>query len=307
MTATAESLELVSSVESEISRLMGEHRKRRQHWYAHEVVPWEQGRSFRDEPWDESQATLSPEVRTALQLNLLTEDNLPYYHAKIAGSFAEDSPMAEWSRLWTAEEGQHSIAIRNYLLASRNCDPAQLEDERLATVTKGWSYGAPCPIEIFAYTSAQELATRISHRNAGVKADCPVAHEVMTRVAVDENNHFMFYRGVTTAMLREAPGLVLEAIHAALADFRMPGTGIPNFNRRAVAIARAGIYNLRIHAEQVLQPLLRHWKIESLVGLDARASELQAKILAIPVTLITQAEAFEARLARRGPKAAAGA
>ena len=87
----------------------------------------------------------------------------------------------------------------------------------------------------------------------------------------------------------------------------MPGTGIPNFNRRAVAIARAGIYNLRIHAEQVLQPLLRHWKIESLVGLDARASELQAKILAIPVTLITQAEAFEARLARRGPKAAAGA
>jgi acyl-[acyl-carrier-protein] desaturase len=293
VTATAESLELVSSVEPEISRLMGEHRKRRQHWYAHEVVPWEQGRSFRDEPWD--------------QLNLLTEDNLPYYHAKIAGSFAEDSPMAEWSRLWTAEEGQHSIAIRNYLLASRNCDPAQLEDERLATVTKGWSYGAPCPIEIFAYTSAQELATRISHRNAGVKADCPVAHEVMTRVAVDENHHFMFYRGVTTAMLREAPGLVLEAIHAALADFRMPGTGIPNFNRRAVAIARAGIYNLRIHAEQVLQPLLRHWKIESLVGLDARASELQAKILAIPVTLITQAEAFEARLARGGSKATAGA
>ena len=108
-------------------------------------------------------------------------------------------------------------------------------------------------------------------------------------------------------MLREAPGLVLEAIHAALADFRMPGTGIPNFNRRAVAIARAGIYNLRIHAEQVLQPLLRHWKIESLVGLDARASELQAKILAIPETLITQAEAFEARLARGGSKAAAGA
>jgi acyl-[acyl-carrier-protein] desaturase len=79
----------------------------------------------------------------------------------------------------------------------------------------------------------------------------------------------------------------------------MPGTGIPNFNRRAVVIARAGIYNLRIHAEQVLQPLLRHWKIESLDGLDARASELQEKILAIPVALIAQAEAFEERLERR--------
>lgn len=305
MTATAESFELVTAVEPEISRLMAEHRDRRQHWYAHEVVPWEMGRSFRDEPWDESQATLSPEVRTALQLNLLTEDNLPYYHAKISGSFAEGSPMVEWSRLWTAEEGQHSIAIRNYLLATRNCDPANLEDERVATVTKGWRYDSPCPVEVFAYTSAQELATRISHRNAGVKADCEIAHEVMSRVAADENHHFLFYRGVTTAMLREAPGLVLDAIHKVLADFKMPGTGIPNFNRRAVAIARAGIYNLRIHAEQVVRPLVRHWRIAEMEGLDARASELQEKILAIPDALIAQAEAFEARLARRGARAGA--
>ena len=307
MTATTESFELVASVEPEIVRLMDEHRERRQHWYAHDVVPWEMGRSFRDEPWDESQATLSPEVRTALQLNLLTEDNLPYYHAKIAGSFDEGSPMAEWSRLWTAEEGQHSIAIRNYLLATRNCDPAQLEDERVATVTKGWTYDSPCPVEVFAYTSAQELATRISHRNAGVKADCEIAHEVMTRVAVDENHHFMFYRGVTAAMLKQAPDFVLGTIHQVLANFQMPGTGIPNFNRRAVAIARAGIYNLRIHAEQVVQPLLRHWRIDAIEGLDARASELQEKILSIPDTLIAQAEAFEARLSKRDARTAAGA
>ena len=307
MTDTTESFELVASVEPEIVRLMDEHRERRQHWYAHDVVPWEMGRSFRDEPWDESQATLSPEVRTALQLNLLTEDNLPYYHAKIAGSFDAGSPMGEWSRLWTAEEGQHSIAIRNYLLATRNCDPAQLEDERVATVTKGWAYDSPCPVEVFAYTSAQELATRISHRNAGVKADCEIAHEVMTRVAVDENHHFMFYRGVTAAMLKQAPGSVLAAIHRALVDFRMPGTGIPNFNRRAVAIARAGIYNLRIHAEQVVQPLLRHWRIDAIEGLDARESELQEKILAIPDTLIAQAEAFEARLSKSDSRAAARA
>jgi len=240
-------------------------------------------------------------------LNLLTEVNLPYYHAKINGSFAEDSPMAEWSRLWTAEEGQHSIAIRNYLLATRNCDPTLLEDERVATMTKGWRYDSPCPVEIFAYTTAQELATRISHRNAGVKADCEIAHEVMTRVAVDENHHFMFYRGVTTAMLKQAPTMVLEAIHRVLADFRMPGTGIPNFNRRAVSIARAGIYNLRIHAEQVVQPLLRHWRIDALEGLDARAAEIQEKILAIPEALISQAEAFEARLAKKDVRAAARA
>ena len=215
--------------------------------------------------------------------------------------------MAEWSRLWTAEEGQHSIAIRNYLLTTRNCDPAQLEDERLATVTSGWRYDSPCPVEMFVYTSAQELATRISHRNTGVKADCPVAHEVMTRVAADENHHFMFYRGVTTAMLRQAPTFVLGAVHQVLSDFKMPGTMIPNFSRRAVAIARAGIYNLRIHAEQVVQPLLRHWKVGSIEGLDSRGEELQEKILAIPEALIAQAEAFENRMAGRTRRVPTGA
>ncbi len=65
-----EQLELVHAVEPTVARLTAEHRERREGWYAHEFVPWEQGRSFSEEPWDESQATLSPEVRTSLVLNL---------------------------------------------------------------------------------------------------------------------------------------------------------------------------------------------------------------------------------------------
>jgi acyl-[acyl-carrier-protein] desaturase len=134
-----------------------------------------------------------------------------------------------------------------------------------------------------------------------------VAHEIMTRVAADENHHFMFYRGVTTAMLRQAPTFVLGAVHQVLSDFKMPGTVIPNFRRRAVAIARAGIYNLRIHAEQVVQPLLRHWKVGSIEGLDSQGEELQEKILAIPEALIAQAEAFENRMAGRTRRVPTGA
>ena len=299
MSATAESLELIRTVEPDIRSLMDTHRERREHWYAHEVVPWEQGRSYRDDPWDESQATISRPVRTALVLNLLTEDNLPYYHARISGTFPDDSAMADWSKLWTAEEGQHSIAIRDYLLTSRNCDPRSLEDDRLATVTRGWSIGFTDPVDIFNYTSAQELATRVSHRNAGVQADDPIAYELMNRVAIDENHHFMFYRGVTTAMLREAPSLVLKSLRRVLGNFSMPGTEIPNFQRRAVEIARTGIYNLRVHAEQVVQPLLRYWKIGDIGGLDAEASEAQDELMGITGTLIEQAERFEARLDRR--------
>jgi acyl-[acyl-carrier-protein] desaturase len=41
----------------------------------------------------------------------------------------------------------------------------------------------------------------------------------------------------------------------------MPGTGIPGFVRRAAVVARAGIYDLGIHRDQVLMPLLRFWEV----------------------------------------------
>ena len=80
----------------------------------------------------------------------------------------------------------------------------------------------------------------------------------------------------------------------------MPGDQIPNFRRRAVEIARTGIYNLRIHAEQVVQPLLRHWQVDCIGGLTGGDAEAQDGLMGIPALLITKAEHFEARLARRG-------
>ena len=49
-------------------------------------------------------------------------------------------------------------------------------------------------------------------------------------------------------------------------QFEMPGLGIPNFKEHAAAIARAGIYNVEQHHQQVLVPLLRHWGVETVQG-----------------------------------------
>jgi len=288
--------DLLAAVEPDIERLIDEHHERREHWYAHEVVPWELGRSYRDEPWDESQATLAPEARTALVLNLLTEDNLPYYHLRLATAFGPNSPMHAWSRTWTAEEGQHAIAMRSYLLASRNCDPRALEDDRVQTVTKGWSNDFVDPVEVFVYTSAQELATRISHRNAGKLADDEVAYELMSRVAADENHHFMFYRGVVTSMLAQDPSSVLAGMWRVFDGFEMPGTGIPRYLRRAVEMAKAGVYNLRIHADKVISPLLRDWQVGDLDDLDAEGRQAQDKLMGLPDTLLEAAASFERRV-----------
>jgi acyl-[acyl-carrier-protein] desaturase len=289
-------LELVAAVEPTVERLIVEHRERREHWYAHEYVPWEQGRSYVAEPWDESQATLSPEVRTSLVLNLLTEDNLPYYHAEIAGHMPEGSAMARWTNLWTAEEGQHSIALRSYLLTSRNCDPKALEDDRLVTMEEGHHTGRDDLPSLFVYTSAQELATRVSHRNAGVLADDEIAYRMMARIAADENHHYLFYRGVASALIEQEPSIMVEAIHRVFTNFSMPGTSIPGFVRRAVEMAKAGVYNLRIHHDRVLLPLIRDWGVEHLTGLTVRARELQDRVMELPAQVLRKAEVFERRM-----------
>jgi len=291
--------DLMAAVDGDIERLMAEHLERRPGWYAHDLINWEEGRSYVDEPWDESQCTISPDVREALILNLLTEDNLPYYHYSIANQFGEDSAIGRWTRRWTAEEGQHAIVIRDYLMISRNCDPVALEDDRMATVSKGWDSPWTDPIDIFVYTSAQELATRVSHRNTGVKADDETAYEIMKRVAADENYHYIFYKGIVTAMLEHDPSACLLSMRKVYENFNMPGTVVPRFRRRAAHAARAEIYDLRIHAEKIISPVLREWKIDKLEGLSPEADEARTALLAMPGDLLERAERLEARAARR--------
>jgi acyl-[acyl-carrier-protein] desaturase len=77
----------------------------------------------------------------------------------------------------------------------------------------------------------------------------------------------------------------------------MPGLSIPGFLQRALDMARAGVYNLRIHHDRVLQPLLTAWNVEQLTGLTARAAEIQQKLMELPGRVLQQAERFEKRYA----------
>lgn len=290
-----EHLEMVEALEPTVARLLAEHQDRRKHWYFHDFIPWEDGRSFVKEPWEESQASINERARTSLVLNLLTEDNLPSYHAALEKYLPRGSVWKKWNGIWTAEEDQHAIAIRSFLLTSRNCDPVELEDDRMATMQVGYEPDFNDVAELFAYTSAQELATRVSHRNTGKITEDETAFELMRNIASDENHHFMFYKGVMQAMIDLQPNMALEGIYRVLSNFQMPGVGIPGFLRRSIDIARAGVYNLRVHHDNVVMPLIRQWGIPELTGLDARATELQDKLMALPAEIISKAERFEAR------------
>jgi acyl-[acyl-carrier-protein] desaturase len=100
-----------------------------------------------------------------------------------------------------------------------------------------------------------------------------------------------------TALLKVAPSLAIEGVYKALSNFEMPGTVIPGFLRRSIEIAKAGVYNLRIHHDRVLQPLLRDWNVAALENLSTKAAEIQEKLMQLPQQIISRAERFEARFA----------
>jgi acyl-[acyl-carrier-protein] desaturase len=258
-------------------------------WYPHEHVPWSLGRDFvPGEAWDANEVPLPDPVRSALFVNLLTEDNLPYYFQTIDATFGNAGVWREWSHRWTAEEARHSIALRDFMTVTRTLNPRDLEDGRMAQMSGGQVPQPTNPVDAFVYVALQELATRIAHRNTGkaltdALGDHPVAqagYDVLSRVAADENFHFLFYRDLTSAALEIAPSIVLPAIERQVREFEMPGTGIPGFKQHAEAIARGGLYNLQQHHDQILQPVVvKWWKLESLQGLTNEAEVARDAVL----------------------------
>ncbi len=267
-------------------------------WMPHEYVPWAQGRDFVElggDAWDPEQSGVSVIARTALEVNLLTEDNLPSYHREIEHAVGRDGVWGEWVNRWTAEEGRHGICIRDYLLVTRAVDPAELERARMRTMQTGYAIGDKSLLRVFAYVSFQELATRISHRNTGRYTREPIADRLLARVAADENLHMIFYRNLVTAALQVAPDDTMRAIADEVIGFQMPGAIISGFLRKAALIAKAGIYDLRIHHDEVIWPLLRHWGVFHLETLGPRGEIARTELAEFLAQLGAKAERFEQR------------
>lgn len=272
---------LLAELEPVAAELLERHIQTSKEWFPHALVPWSRGRDFEaDYEWSPEEVDLPDEVRSSLFVNLLTEDNLPYYFRTIERMFGRDSAWGEWARRWTAEEGRHSIVIRDYLTVTRAIDPVELERARMAQVQCGEVPEPETAYDGFAYVALQELATRIAHHNTGKLVDDPAGYEVMKRVASDENRHHLFYRDLVSAALALAPSEMVMAIERQVRTFEMPGTGIVDFDVHAKAIAKAGIYDFAIHHDQILQPVVvRHWGIESLEGLTPEAEQARDALL----------------------------
>jgi acyl-[acyl-carrier-protein] desaturase len=300
---------LLRELEPTVAANVDRHLATAKEWFPHEYVPWSQGRDFDGlmggQPWEIGQSKLSDVARTSLIVNLLTEDNLPSYHHEIATMFSRDGAWGTWVHRWTAEEGRHGIAIRDYLLTTRAVDPIALERARMNHMAVGFANDYDNAVESIAYVSFQELATRVAHRNTGRISDDPICDQLLARVAQDENLHMIFYRNVLGAAFDLVPNLAMQAVHRVVTSFQMPGHTIDGFGRKSVQIAMAGIYDLRIHHDEVVQPVLRQLKVLDRTGLSGAGERARDELVAFLADLDGQASRFEEKRAALRARTAA--
>ena len=279
---------LIEELEPVAAKLLERHMGVAKEWFPHELVPYSRGKDFEpgrqwvpeDADFGAAGTEIDEAVRSALYLNLLTEDNLPYYFRDIDRLFGSDTAFGEWARNWTAEEGRHSIVMRDYFTVTRALDPIALERGRMMQVRGGQVPTPNDAFEALAYVSMQELATRISHRNTGKLMKDEMGTAIMSRVGNDENLHYLFYRDLTSAALELDPSSTVLGIERAVRTFSMPGLGIPNFDALSREVAKVGIYDLLIHHDQILEPvIMRHWKLMELTGLSDEAEAAREAII----------------------------
>src|SRR5689334_10379733 len=94
MTTTWSETDLLRELNQVVEKELNRHLTVAKEWFPHEYIPWSDGRNFDGlmggDPWSPDDSPMNEVARSALVVNLLTEDNLPSYHHEIAKIFGRD-------------------------------------------------------------------------------------------------------------------------------------------------------------------------------------------------------------------------
>ncbi len=253
-----------------VEKLFNRHLEVTRPWSLHEHIDWGDGHDFQTKPWSETDYSLPRGVRSAIYVNLLTEDNAPYYTNTLLSKTPDNHPLQDWNRQWTMEEGQHAAAIRDWVHISRAIDPKNLEAARRIQMSTGIVPQPETLADLIAYTPFQEKATQVAHRNVAsrLSKQDKSGRAVLGLIAGDEGRHGIFYRDLAEAGFEANPSLMMRAVARQVIGFAMPGTGIPGFKRHSLHISREGIYNIGHFRDVVVLPILEYWGLDAITGLD---------------------------------------
>jgi acyl-[acyl-carrier-protein] desaturase len=240
--ASALTLELEPVVAENLTRYLAT----ADEWYAHDYVPFDQGENFAflgGKDWDPSQVTLPRDVVDALEIMLITKDNLAGYHRELVEHFILEDKWGRWLGRWTAEENLHAIAIREYLVVTRNFDPTADEEVRVAHVMRGYRADSYTQIETLVFMALYERAHAVYMRNLEARITEPVLKRLVGRIATDEERHEEFFHNLVAHCLQRYPDQTIGAIVRRSGGLGVVGGDILEYTDKLRVVAEAGIFD----------------------------------------------------------------
>jgi acyl-[acyl-carrier-protein] desaturase len=241
--ANALTLELEPVVADNLSR----HLRTADEWYAHDYVPFDEGRDFAflgGEDWDASQVSLPAEVVDAVEVLLITKDNLAGYHRELVEHFILEDKWGRWIGRWTAEENLHALALREYLVVTRNFDPVADEQVRVNHVMRGYRASSYTQIETLVFMALYERAHAAFTRNLEAKVADPVLKRLVGRIAADEERHAEFFDNLVMHCVEHHRDSTIAAIARRSIVLPVVGGDILEYRETKLrSIADTGVFN----------------------------------------------------------------
>jgi acyl-[acyl-carrier-protein] desaturase len=292
---TSHQLEVVKSIEGFVGEQLGSLLMNvDESWQPSDYLP-----DLTAENWNEQlidfrkrAVALSDEVLVVLVGDMVTEEALPTYQTwlnRLQGitdqTGASPSPWARWSRGWTSEENRHGDLLNKYLYLTGRVDMRSVETTIHHLINNGFDPRTENdPYLGFVYTSFQERATKISHRNVGVlakRAGEDHLHKICGMIAGDEARHEKAYKLFMTKIFELDPARAVLAFAKMMkSKIAMPamlmndGRDKNLFSKFSLVAQKIGVYTAKDYAE-IIGTLVNDWKIESLTGVSDASAKAQ--------------------------------
>ncbi|MGA8254856.1 MAG: acyl-ACP desaturase [Mycobacterium sp.] len=232
-------------------------------WFAHDYVPFERGENFaflggRD--WDPSQMTLPRTITDACEILLLLKDNLSAHHRELVEHFILEEWWGRWLGRWTAEEHLHAIALREYLVVTREIDPTANEEARVQYVMKGYRGDMYSQVETLVYMAFTERTHAVFCANLAATIEEPILAGLIDRIRRDEERHELFFANLVAHCLEYTRDETIAAIAARAADLQLVGADIDAYHDKVQNVADAGIFG-PAELRQAISDRITEWGV----------------------------------------------
>lgn len=262
----------------------------------------------------EKAAGLDDELLVVLIGDMITEEALPTYASWISQTEGFDrsgeprNGWGDWLRRWVSEENRHGDVLNRYLYLTGRVNMREVEVTVQNLLMDGGDVQvATDPYKAFTYTSFQEIATQVSHKNVAIQAR-KLGDDILGKlcgfIAADENRHGKAYKLFFKKILEVDPDDALLAFQEVMrSKITMPAMYMrergkkmgETFKKFADVAERNKIYTPFDYA-QILQHLMDVWDIADLKSLGDKAEAAQDYLCKLPERYLKVAERFADRV-----------